>query len=148
MTRGSCSGQALIEVAMFFMAFSVLLAGFCSFTKWIAVRQKVLLAAKQGALLYSSGHYREPDVRQVMLKYLETGSPELDPSAVTISIGRKRGAVAWSFELDEVRVRYAKPGGWHDVLKIDFDVEEACVIKHAPHYWAPIQPWGGPGVPW
>jgi Flp pilus assembly protein TadG len=141
-------GQALVEVAAFFMAFAVLMAAFCSFTHWIAIRQRLLLAAKQGALLYSSGHYRQTEVKAVMRDFLKTGSPALDPANVSISIGRKSGAIAWTFELDEVRVRYTRPRGWHRVLLLGTSLEEVCVIRHAPRYWAPSQPWGGPGVPW
>ena len=73
-------GQSLIETAAFFMALSVLLTGLAGFTKWFSVREKLLLAAKQGALLYSSGHWTraETEARMEMPCFDPLKSP-LDP---------------------------------------------------------------------
>lgn len=141
-------GQALIQVAVFFLAFSLLMAGFCSFTKWMAVRLKLLVAAKQGALMYSSGHMKRAEVEQRMRQFLVSGFPALSSQGVFVSVHPMAGWVNRFNELDECVAEYRRPGGWHTLLGVRTILSEKCVVKHAPHYWAPIQPWGGPGVPY
>ena len=139
-------GQALIETAVFFLAMSVLLAGLAGFTKWFSVREKLLLAAKEGALLYSSGHWERSEVEGRMRQFLTAGSPPLNPAGIVVSVHPLKGVMAWTWELDESVAEYTPPGGWCYLLGADPKISETCVIKHAPHYWAPIQPWGGPAV--
>src|SRR5579864_2283438 len=94
-------GQALIEVAAFFITLPILLAGLVGFTQWISVREKLLLAAKQGALLYSSGHMKRAEVEQYMRRYLIAGSPALDPNGIKVSVGPFGSAQGWFYELDQ-----------------------------------------------
>ncbi len=141
-------GQALIEVTTFFLALSVLLGGLAGFTKWFAVRQKILLAAKEGALLYSSGHWRKAEVEARMRQFLVTGSPPLDPGGIRVSVHPLSGIKAWALELDECAVEYTPPSGWNYLLGVDPKISEKCVVKHAPHYGAPLQSWLGPAVPY
>ncbi len=141
-------GQALIEMAAFFMSLAVLLGGFCGFTKWVAVRQKLLLAAKEGALLYSSGRLTRAEVESQMRQFLLTGSPALHPRGIQVSVGPRPGMVAWASELDESVASYTPQAGWHYLLGAKANLSEKFVIKHAPHYWGPLQPWGGPAVPY
>lgn len=141
-------GQALIETAAFFLALSVLLGGLAGFTKWMAVREKLLLAAKEGALLYSSGHWQRVEVEDRMRKFLMAGSPPLHPDGIRVSVHPLKGLRSQFWGLDESVAGYAPPGGWSYLLGADPVILEKCVIKHAPSYWAPIQPWGGPAVPY
>ena len=141
-------GQALIETATFFLALSVLLGGLCGFTKWIAVREKLLLAAKDGAILYSSGHWQKAEVEEHMRQFLMAGSPPLNPDGIRVSVGPMPGLNAWTWEFDQSMAEYTPPGGWHYLLGADPKMTEKCVVKHAPHYWAPMQPIGGPAVPY
>jgi hypothetical protein len=139
-------GQALIETAVFFLVLSVLLGGFAGFTKWFVVRQKLLLAAKLGALLYSSGHWKKPEVEARMKQFLITGTPALTPAGVRVSVGPHAGLESWIFELDESVASYTPPRGWHSLLSADLTLTEKFVVKHAPKYWAPFQQWAGPAV--
>ena len=139
-------GQALIEVPVFFIALSILLAGLVGFTQWFSIRQKLLLAAKQGALLYSSGHMKRAEVRKYMRDYLCSGSPVLDPNGIKVSVGPLGGAQAWLYELDQSVAQYTQPGGWLSLLKVDPTIVEKCVVKHAPHYGTPFQTLYGPPV--
>lgn len=139
-------GQALIEVAVFFMALSVLLAGLCGFTKWIMVRQKLLIAAKQGALMYSSGHMQKSEVEKRMRKFLIAGSPALSAEGLRVSVHAMSGWNNRFNELDESIAEYTSPGGWCRLLGADPRITEKCVIKHAPHYWDPILRLSGPAV--
>jgi len=141
-------GQALIEVAVFSFSLSILLGGLAGFTKWFAVREKLLLAAQQGALLYSSGHWKRSEVENRMRQFLIGGSPPLNPDGIRVSVHPLSGINAWTWEFDESVAEYVPPGGWNYLLGADPKISEKCVIKHAPHYWAPIQPWGGPAVPY
>ncbi len=141
-------GQALIETAVFFLALAVLLGGFCGFTRWFAVRQKLLLAAKEGALLYSSGRWKKHEVEARMRDFLAAGSPPLNPAGIRVSVGRASVRDAWLFELDESAAAYTPPGGWHYLLGADPTISEKFVVKHAPHYWAPLQNVTGPAVPY
>ena len=141
-------GQALIETAVFFMALSVLLAGLVGFTKWFAVREKLLLAAKEGAFLYSAGHLERAEAEQRMSQILSTGYPALNPDGISVSVQPVSGFTDWAWEFDEGVASYTPPGGWSYLLGADPKITETCFIKHAPHYWAPIQPWGGPAVPY
>lgn len=141
-------GQALIETAVFFMALAVLLGGMAGFTKWFSVRQKLLLAAKEGALLYSSGHWQRGEVEMRMRQFLMAGSPPLNPDGIQVSVHPLSGKMAWFWELDESVAEYAPPGGWNYLLGANPKITEKCVAKHAPHYGAPLQPWLGPAVPY
>src|SRR5579872_4559444 len=141
-------GQALIEVAAFFMVLTLFLAGLVGFTQWISIREKLLLAAKQGALLYSSGHIQRAEVEQYMRLFLTTGSPILDPNEIKVSVGPMRGIQERLYELDQSVVQYAQPGGWCELLRVDPRMTEKCVVKHAPHYGAPFQTLYGPAVPY
>ncbi len=141
-------GQALIETATFFLTLSVLLGGLAGFTKWIAVREKLLLAAKEGALLYSSGHWQRAEVEDRMRQYLIAGSPPLNPDGIKVAVHPLAGIPNHYLELDESVAEYTPPGGWNYLLGADPTITEKCVIRHAPYYWAPLQPWGGPAVPY
>jgi hypothetical protein len=139
-------GQALIEAAAFFMELAVLSAGLCGFTRWMLVRQKLMIAVKQGALMYSSGHMTRAEVEQRMRLFLQAGMPALDPGQVHVAVRPVPGLSARFYGLDEAVAGYTSPSGWFYLLGADRHMEEKCVIMHAPHYWAPIQPWGGPAV--
>lgn len=139
-------GQALVETAVFFLAIAVLLGGFCGFTKWFVVRQRVLLAAKEGALLYSSGRFTRGEVESRVRSLLRKGSPALSGSGLRIDLRTREGRVAWALEIDECQVSYTPPRGWHTLLGVPAAVSETFAVKHAPKYWGPLQPWGGPAV--
>jgi hypothetical protein len=139
-------GQALIEVAVFFMALGVLLSALCGFTRWILVRQKLLMAAKQGAFMYSSGHMRRSEVERRMKGFLQEGSPKLNPKGIRVSVGPIGGLKGTYLPLDQSMASYEPPGGWHPLLRVNSRIVEKCFIRHAAHYWAPFQPWGGPAV--
>lgn len=141
-------GQALIETPVFFLALAILLAGMVGFTQWISVREKLLLAAKQGALLYSSGHMKRAEVEQYMRRYLMTGSPALDPNGIKVSVGPLGGAQGWLYELDQCVAQYTRSGGWCALLGVAPSMKEKCVVKHAPRYGAPLQNLYGPAVPY
>src|ERR1700733_10386494 len=119
-------GQALIEAAVFFLEISVLLAGLVGFTKWFAVREKLLLAAKQGAFLYSSGHLERTEVEQRMRNFLSTGSPALNPNGVSVSVHPMSGLNAWTLEIDESVASYTPAQGWYYLLGADPTVTEKC----------------------
>jgi hypothetical protein len=147
----NCKGQALIEVATFFMALSVLLGGLCGFTKWIIVREKLLLAAKQGAFLYSSGHMTRAEVENSMRQFLIGGTPPLNPDGIYVSVHSRGTALSWAdryWQIDESVAQYTPPGGWNYLLGAEATMKETCVIKHAPHYWDPILRVAGPAVPY
>src|ERR1700690_4020927 len=127
------NGQALIETAVFFLALAVLLGGLAGFTKWFSVRQKLLLAAKDGALLYSSGHWQRSEVEARMRQFLIAGSPPLNPDGVQVSVHPLAGPWAWYWELDECVAEYAPPGDWNYLLGADPKITEKFVVKHAPH---------------
>jgi hypothetical protein len=142
------SGQALVEVAVFFMLFSVLMAAFCSFTKWMLVRERILAGTQEAALLYSSGHLTRDVVDREVKYFLTNGTPAIPSDHIQIIYATPDGFWPWFYELDKVTVRYTRDRDWYWLLGFGRVIEESCVIKHAPHYWAPIQPWGGPSVPW
>lgn len=139
-------GQALIEAAALFLALSVLLGGLAGFTQWFAIRQKLLLAAKEGALLYSSGHWRRTEVEARMRNFLVTGAPALNPRGITVSLRPLSGFMAWLGQFDECVVTYAPPGGWHALLGAGRSVSERFVVKHAPPYWSSHASRAGPAV--
>src|ERR1700690_1733345 len=103
------NGQALIETAVFFLALAVLLGGLAGFTKWFSVREKLLLAAKEGALLYSSGHWQRAEVEARMRQFLMAGSPPLNPDGIVVSVHPLSGLNAWTWELDESVAEYQPP---------------------------------------
>lgn len=144
----NAKGQALLETVAFFAMLSVLLAGWAGLTRWILVREKILLGVEESALLYSSGHFTPGEVRRATLDFMTHGTPALDATHLRIAIGRYPGFLGFYYQLDQIMIRYSNPEGWYWLLRANPVIEEQCVIRHAPTYWAPFQPWGGPAVPW
>lgn len=139
-------GQALIESIPFFLFLFGLMVLLLIFTQWFLIHQKLLIAAREGAMLYSSGRQTKLEVDLRIRAYLEQGSLALPDSHLAITIGRFPGAQAHLFFLDEVKIQFT-PTSW---LQRYFSqtMEEKCVIKHAPSYGVPYQPLYGPPEPW
>lgn len=127
-------GQALIEVAAFLLLSVSLLGCFLAYTQRFLVRQKMLMAARQGALLYSSGRVTEEEVLERLRRFLTSGFPALDGRRAEIWVGKCGGFHGLLYELDRVKVRYK-------------NMEESCVMKHAAPYGL-RQPLYGPPVSW
>lgn len=144
------SGQALVEVCVFFLVIYPLLAGFVGFTHWVQVRLKVLQAARHAALLYSSGRFKKVEVENEVKQFLASGAPELDPAQAQIHLSRAIGHSFTPFDrVDRIRVSYRRSGGWQRWLRVDPVVEETFYVKHSPIYWAPgAGPVAGPAVSW
>ena len=142
-------GQALVEVAVFFLLLAVLLACLLGFTRWITLRQKLLLAAREGALLYSSGRMTVEEVQEHIRGFLRNGSPVMDVKRLEfVSMGPCPGWRAKVLELDQITLRYSSPSPWYRYLGIDPTLEETCIIKHASHYGPPLQKFFGPPLPY
>lgn len=148
-------GQSLIETAIFLCLFVPLIGGFVEFTRAMQIRQKLLLAAWQGAELYSSGCLAKPVVERRLMNFLVNGRPKLDPQGVRIHMGRLTTPVGLTFQLDEIKVSYTPRRPWHRLLGLPRTLEETCTIKHAPHYWDPVHQYlpgtpavVGPAYPW
>ena len=141
-------GQALVETAFFFLMFATLMASFLGFTKWFCVRQKVLLGAREAALLYSSGRMTVEEVQAQVRRYLTTGSPALVADRLQVDIGTYDGLQAQFLELDRITVRYTSQSRWYRYVGINPVMEETCIIKHAIHYGPPLQKFLGPPVPY
>jgi len=141
-------GQALIEVAVFMLFLGGFMAGLVVFTQWIQCRQKVLLAAKQGALLYSSGRFEKSHVEQHMRRYLISGPPYIQPDQVKIEIKREMTLIGINSQLDRITVHYQPPAGGPRWLGPLGEIRESCVVRHAPTYAYPYQPFYGPAVSW
>ena len=142
----SIRGQALIESVPFFLILFGLMATLIAFTQWFLIHQKLLIAAREGAMLYSSGRFNKEETRVQIQSYLEKGTFALEDQRIQIDVGPWQGPQAKLFQLDEVRVRYV-PSSWlRDFFKQT--LEEKCVIKHAPHYGPPFQTLYGPPELW
>jgi hypothetical protein len=141
-------GQALVEVAAFLFLTASLLGLFLGFTQRILVRQKILMAARQGAMLYSSGRFRADEVENLMRHFLANGFPSLEPSRMDLAAGRSGGFHGVLFQLDRVHVRYTIQSRWVRALGLNPTMEETCVIKHAAPYGLAWQPFYGPPVSW
>ena len=139
-------GQALIESIPFFLVLFGLLGALVVFAQWFLIHQKLLIAAREGAMLYSSGRFNRGVVRRKVCAYLERGSLALEDRRLKVEVGRWQGKQAKLFQLDEVKVSYL-PHSWLPRF-FEQTMEEKCVIKHAPHYGAPYQTRYGPPVSW
>jgi hypothetical protein len=139
-------GQALVESIPILMVMAGILGALVMLTQWFLIRQKLLIAVREGAMLYSSGRHTASEVDFRMRRYLESGSLPLNPKRLQLRIGRSSVRGSTMAHLDEVRASY-RPGNW---LQRRFQqiMEEKCVIKHAPHYGLPWQTLHGPAVPW
>ncbi len=140
------SGQALVESLAFFVVLAGILVTFVGFTKWFLMKQKLLMAARSGAMLYSSGHLQDYEVKARLRHYLASGSPTFLTENVTIRLGSAVHPRAHSWRLDKVQIEYrpASP----IVRLIQPVMEEQCVIKHAPHYGPGGQNLFGPPILW
>jgi hypothetical protein len=138
-------GQSLIEVVFFFFGLVFLLAGMTAFTQWFNVRQRLLIAAWEGAQLYSSGHFTKGEVESRVKRFLARGSPALDENQVQVSFNRPSWSDQW-YGIDHVTVSFSTKRGWYHLLGAYPTIKETITVKHAPYYWAPFQPWGGPAI--
>ena len=137
-------GQTLVEFILFFFLFVLVLTAMVSFTKYILMREKMIAAVREGALLYSSGHVPANVVKTKMAEAMAQGWPVVHVNPSTIFVGRYDGNVIYRF--DRVAVRY-RPDA---VIGKFFakELEESCVVKHAPRYGPPLTDYYGPGVNW
>jgi hypothetical protein len=144
------SGQALIEAVAFFMTLILMVVCMLGFTKWFMVKQKMLMAVRQGALLYSSGRVTEEEVRQRLTQYLTSGSPSLVQNRLTIDVGGYTMLNPFSLndQLDIVRIRYKSQSPWYSFTNLNPNLEEKCIIKHAATYGPGLQPFYGPPTQW
>lgn len=124
------SGQALIEWVLLAPLFAMLTALALIYGQWFVIRHRLLLAAREAALLYSSGRVSSAQTKNLVRQALRRGFPSLDVPLNDIFVGRRNGFQARLFQFDEARVRFRK-------FKT---MEESCVIKHAP-------PYGAAGIP-
>jgi hypothetical protein len=126
-----------MEWAILLPLYAGLFAAMAAFGQWFAVRHQLIAAVREGAFLYSSGRLTAEETRAAIQESLRKGFPALTVSTDGISIGRCRGFQATLFRLEEVRVVYK-------------NMEETCVIKHAPAYWQTVIPGAnlGPPVSW
>ncbi len=140
-------GQALAESLPFIPLMLLFLALMMLFTQWFLIRQKLLIAVRLGAFIYSAGRSTPAETQRQVMDYLTRPPLALETSRITLQVGRlKNNPQARMFELDEVRVRYQLT----DRLSRLFGqkMEERCVIKHASHYGPPYQTRYGPAVSW
>ena len=142
------SGQALLEWAILLPLYVGLFAAMAAFGQWFAIQHELIAAVREGAFLYSSGRLTAEETRAEIQESLRKGFPALTISADRIHIGRRQGFQATMFRLDEIRVVYPASSSMKAFrLK---DMEEICVIKHAPSYWQTVVPGAnlGPPVSW
>ena len=138
----------MIEIAIFMLFLGGFMVGLVIFTQWIQCHQKVLLAAKQGALLYSSGRFEKANVEQHMRRYLMSGPPYIQSEALKIDIARESNWYGFYYQLDRVTVQYQPPVLWAHWLGKLGEIKESCVVRHAPAYSYAFQPFYGPAVAW
>jgi hypothetical protein len=141
-------GQALIETIVALLTVIGMVVCLLGFTKWMTVRQKMLIAVRHGALLYSSGRMTEEEVRTRLLRFLTNGSPALKQERLQIQIGRRRTFLDTLLQLDIVKVRYTSESSWYALTHLNPTVEEKCIIRHAAPYGIAWQPLYGPPVSW
>jgi hypothetical protein len=144
------SGQALVEWALLLPLYGFLILAIVAFGKWFCIQHQLILAAREGALLYSSGRFPAAAVKNRLRHRLALGSPAVSLRTENIVVQKKTGFHGWAYELDEVIIRFPIPRFWRRTFKFK-DMEELCVIKHAPVYGASLLrggiPYGRP-VDW
>jgi hypothetical protein len=139
------SGQAMIECIAFFLVMVVLLSCFLSLTEWFLTRQRLLVAVREAALLYSSGRFTKEEVQARIKSTLAQGMPTLPCERVQVYCEPASGWQAKVFVLDRIRVQYRPTSIW--VSRVEPVMEEQCTIKHAAHYGPLLQKLWGPPVP-
>ena len=142
------SGQAVVEWALIVPLYGLLFVGFFAFIQWFGIHQQLLIAAKQGAFLYSTGRIPKPQVRLIIQRELLRSHPSLRVSVRDIDIGPLEGFQGRLHKLDRVRVRYVPSERLLRFFSRSRPLEESCVIKHAPGYWKFFGAQVGPPVPW
>jgi hypothetical protein len=146
--KTQASGQALVEFAFLLIPYITLISAIVAFGQWFVIRHEMIVSVREGALLYSSGRITADETRALMQNSLRKGSPSLIVPDKDIYVGRHSGFQARLFRLDEVRLVY------HPTLLMNVwrfkDMQETCVIKHAPSYWQTEIPGAnmGPPIPW
>lgn len=139
-------GQALIELAAFVLLTTSLVTAFLGFTKAFAIRQDLLLAAREGMLLYSSGHFTENEIDARLKSFLASSTPALDPARVQTSAHAVSGITARFVGMDVITVRYTTNSTWVRRLGLNPTLEETCYIKHANSYGPSLPALWGPPV--
>lgn len=135
-------GQALIELLLVVGVLPAFLIAFLHFGHWFLTRQALVMAARYGASLYSSGRVPEKKAVERTLQYLRRHPLRLSVDRLEVEIGRQPGFLGRLHRLDRVKIRYP----WSSPLFPDQRrwLEEVCVIRHAPSYWVLV----GPPVRW
>jgi hypothetical protein len=131
-------GQSMIETAVFFFVMAPLLGMILGFTRVMQIREKLIMAAWQGAQLYSSGAVSPVEARQKTEEFLTGGAPALPKENIHIQMGRAASLSARFFQIDQITVSYTARRPWHRFLGLPLTLEESCYVKHAPHYWDPV----------
>lgn len=140
-------GQALLESLPLIPLLILFLCSVILFTQMFLIRQKLLIAARFGAFLYSAGRSTAAETERQMRSYLTQPPLALAQNRLQVEVGRlQQNRQARLFELDQVRVRYQPGYALSRWFHIPF--EERCVIKHAAHYGPPYQTQYGPAIPW
>lgn len=137
-----------MEWAILLPLFAALFAAMAAFGQWFAIRHQLIAVVREGAFLYSSGRLTADETRAEMRESLLKGFPALQVPDSNIYIGRREGVQARLFRLDEIRIAY--PSSTYMKAFHLNDMEEKCVIKHAPAYWQTVIPGAnlGPPVAW
>src|SRR5690349_11305012 len=81
-------GQALIEATFLLVVLFGILGATAAFARWFLIHQKLIIAAREAAMLYSSGHFTESEVKRQVADFLCQQQPKLDANQFKISVGR------------------------------------------------------------
>jgi hypothetical protein len=147
MNAHGSGGQTLVEWVVLFPLFFILFLGCVSYAQWFMIRQQLILAVHEGALLYSSGRMRIPEVKHRIKQTLERGHPALRIPEDQIYIGQSSDKQARLFQLDRITITYHPSQLILRFFRIQ-TMEESCTIKHAPPYGGTFWFKYGPPVEW
>ncbi|MBA3052157.1 MAG: TadE family protein [Candidatus Omnitrophota bacterium] len=82
------AGQAMAEMVICLIVLPLFITAIVRFGQTLIIQQRLLMAAKHGAILRSTNLVADTYVRGEVLHFLDRGTPKLERSRITISLAK------------------------------------------------------------
>jgi len=107
--RASSSGQAMIEMLICLIVLPLFITGIIRLGQTLIIKQRLLMAAKHGAILRSTDLVHDRFVRAEIRRFLGDGRPKMERNKITIGFSRVSGPFGNPISRVEVGYRIRVP---------------------------------------
>ncbi|MFH1353407.1 MAG: TadE family protein [bacterium] len=82
------SGQAMVELIICLIVLPLFVTGIVRFGQTLIIQQRLLMAAKHGAILRSTDLVADTYVKSEIRKFLGDGKPKMESSQITVKLSK------------------------------------------------------------